>query len=244
VTLGALIAIVLAGLPTTLVHPGERAALEAMLRLTALAADAKYGGAPTCVEATAAPVSVDLISIEGHPDLAVAHARVKVNGCGRSSVQNVSVVRVGGEPPWLVAAAVPGESLADPALQNDLWPILLAEASEDVPKTCQSQKLDNVYVAARPGHVLLPEAGALAPSPAGMISVPLSPEVEARRSELDVSKAWIEVWPLKMCDLDRTMAVVFIPVRDKRGLFHAEIPLWRIVHEHGPAAMPPHAPAD
>jgi hypothetical protein len=242
--LGALIAVVLAGLPATVVHPAERAAFEAMLRLTALGADAKYGGAPICTEATVEPVSVDLIDIGGHPDIAAAHARVKVNGCGRSSVQNVSVARVAAGPPWLMAAAAPGDSLADPALQNDLLPILLAEGSAEVPKTCQSQELGNVYVAARPGHVLLPEAGALAPSPAGTISVPLSPQAEAHRSELDVSKAWIEVWPLKMCGLDRTLAVVFVPLRDKSGVFHAELRLWKIVQEHGLAAMPPPAPPD
>jgi hypothetical protein len=217
-----------------------------LLRTTALGAAAQFGGAQICAEANVEPLSVDLVDIEGHPDVDVALARVRVSGCGRISVQNVSVVRAAGTTPWQMAATAPGDSLADPRLQSHLWPILLAEAGVDVPESCQNHGLEDVYVAARPGHLLLPRAGArpLAPSPPGTISVPLPLEDEAYRSELDVSKAWMEVWPLKMCGLDRTIAVVFVPLRDKSGIFHAEIPLWRIVQEHGPAAMPPPAPTD
>jgi hypothetical protein len=60
----------------------ERPAVEAMRRINAVDAYAKYGRAPICTEAKVEPVFVDFISVEGHPDIAAAHARVRVNGCG------------------------------------------------------------------------------------------------------------------------------------------------------------------
>ena len=240
---GALIAVAIAAPPAKVVHPEERAAFEALLRTTALAAEAKYGGVPICAEAKVEPVSVQLVKVDGHPDIGAMRARVRVTGCGRSSVQNVDAVRLVGSPPWRVAAAVPGDSLADPGLQQNLWPILLAEAGADVPKSCQSHELDDVYVAARPGHVALPAPGEATAEP-GRINVRLAPQQEGERDKLDVAKAWIEVWPLKMCGLDRTVAIVLIPLRDKAAVFHLEIPMWKVVQQRGPAAILPPAPAD
>jgi hypothetical protein len=142
--LGALIAVAIAAPPAKVVHPDERPAFEALIRTTALDAEAQYGGVPICAEAKVEPVSVELVKVDGHPDIAAVRARVRVTGCGRSSIQNVNAVRLSGSPPWRMAAAVPGDSLADPGLQQNLWPILLAEAGADVPKDCQTHELDDV----------------------------------------------------------------------------------------------------
>jgi len=241
--LAALIAVAIAAPPAKVVHPAERAAFEALLRTTALDADAKYGGVPICAEAKVEPVSVQLVNVDGHPDIAAVRARVRVTGCGRSTLQNVDAIRLAGSPPWRMAAAVPGDSLADPGLQQNLWPILLAEAGADLPKGCQTHALDDVYVAARPGQVALPAPGEAIPQP-GHINVRLAPQQEAERDKLDVAKAWIEVWPLKMCGLDRTVAIVLIPLRDKAAVFHLEIPMWKIVQERGRTAALPPAPAE
>ncbi|HXQ11649.1 MAG TPA: hypothetical protein VN805_11705 [Caulobacteraceae bacterium] len=243
--LGAMIAVAIAAPPAKVVHPEERPAFEALIRMTALGSEAQYGGVAICAEAKVEPVSLELVDIAGRPDIAAVRARVRVTGCGRSSVQNVNAVRVAGAPPWRMAAAVPGDSLADPGLQQNLWPILLAEAGADVPKTCQTHELDDVYVAARPGQVALPPPGDAAAAPqAGRINVRLAPQQESERAKLDVSKAWIEVWPLKMCGLDRTVAIVLIPLRDKAAIFHLEIPMWKIDRERGVEAVLPPAPPE
>jgi hypothetical protein len=241
--LAALIAVAIAAPPAKVVHPQERAAFAALLRTTALGADAKYGGVPICAEAEVKSLSVQQIRLDGHPEINAVRARVRVTGCGRSSVQNVDAVRLAGSPPWRMGSAVPGDSLADPGLQQNLLPILLAEAVADAPKGCQTHELDDVYVAARPGQVALPAAGDATPEP-GRINVRLAPQQESERDKLDVSKAWIEVWPLKMCGLDRSVAVVIIPLRDTAAVFHLEIPMWKMVQQHGPTAVLPPAPAD
>ena len=241
----ALIAVAVAAPPAKVVHPQERPAFEALIRTTALGAEAQYGGVPICAEAKVEPVSLELVNVAGHSDIAAVHARVRVTGCGRSSIQNLNAIRLAGTPPWRMAAAVPGDSLADPGLQQNLWPILLAEAGADVPKSCQTHELDDVYVAARPGQVALPAPGdAPAAAQAGRINVRLAPQQESERDKLDVSKAWIEVWPLKMCGRDRTVAIVLIPLRDKAAIFHLEIPMWKIDRPHGVEAVLPPAPAE
>ena len=242
---GALIAVALTGPPASVVPANERAAFEAMLRTTALDADAKYGGGAICAEASVEPASVELIRLPGHPDIRAARARVKVTGCGRSSTENVTALRVVGSPPWRMAAGAPGDSLADPSLQQNLWPILLADAAAQAPKGCQSHELDDVYIAARPGHVALPAADDVNPAVrVGRINIRLAPQAAAERDKLDGSKAWVEVWPLKMCGLDRTQAILIVPLRDKAAVFHIEIPVWKIVEQYGPSAIPPPAPAE
>jgi hypothetical protein len=236
----ALVAVALTLPSERVVRPAERSAFEAMVRMTALGAEAKYSGAPICASANVEALSSEVAKIPGHPDVGALHERVRVSGCGRSSVQNVNVIRFASRPPWRMAAALPGDSLADLGLQQTLWPIVLAEAGEAVPKECQGSELNDVYVAARPGHVALPAPGE--PSPGqknGNVNIRLAPQVEAERDKLDVSKAWIEVWPLKMCGLDRTQAILLIPLRDKAAVFHLEIPVWKMTT----AELPP-APAE
>ncbi len=243
--LAALIAVAVAAPPAKVVHPQERPAFEALIRTTALDAETQYGGAPICPQAKVEPVSLQLVNVAGRPEIAAVRARVRVTGCGRTSLQNVNAIRLAGTPPWRMAAAVPGDSLADPGLQQNLWPILLAEAGADVPKSCQTHELDDVYVAARPGQVALPAPGDAAAEPqAGRFNVRLAPQQEAERDKLDVSKAWIEVWPLKMCGRDRTVAIVLIPLRDKAAVFHLEIPMWKIDRQRGVEAVLPPAPAE
>jgi len=243
--LGALIAVALSAPPAGLVAASERSAFEAVVRTAALEADAKYGGAQICAEASVEPLSVELIKIPGHPDIKAARVRVRVNGCGRSSVENVNAIRLTGTPPWRMLAGAPGESLADVGLQQNLWPIVLAAAGAQAPKGCQSHQLDDVYVAARPGQVTLPGPGESEPAVrVGKINIRLAPQAEAERAKLDVARAWVEVWPLKMCGLDRTQAILIVPLRDKGEVFHLEIPMWKMVERYGPTAIFPPAPAD
>ena len=241
---GALIAVALSAPPAAVVPPGARAAFAAVVRTTALEANAKYGG-PFCPAAEVAPLSVEMVKVTGHPGIRAAHVRVRVSGCGRSSIQNVVAVRLVGNPPWAMVSGAPGDSLADLSLQQNLWPIVLADAAAQAPKDCQSHELADVYVAARPGQVTLPAAGDANPAVRiGRLNVRLAPQAAAERASLDASKAWVEVWPLKMCGLDRTQAILLVPLRDKAAVLHVEIPVWQIDQADGPAAVLPPAPAE
>ncbi len=242
---GALIAVALSAPPAAVVLPKERAEFEAVVRTAALGADAKYGGGRICAEANVEPQSVEQVKVTDHPDIRAARVRVRVSGCGRTTVENVLALRLAGTPPWRMVAGAPGDSLADLALQQNLWPIVLAAAGAQAPKGCQNHELNDIYVAARPGQVTLPGPDEAVPAVrVGKINIRLAPQAGAEQAKLDVSRAWVEVWPLKMCGLDRTQAVLLVPLRDKGEVLHMEIPMWKMVERYGPAAIFPPAPAE
>lgn len=225
-----------------LVQPQERAAYDALLTDQARAADTLFGGAP-CAASKVAPVSTEVVKIGDRPDFAAARVRVRVTGCGRSTVENLHVGRFGGSPPWRMAPGLPGDSLADMRLQQSAWTEARAQARDGLPAGCQGGSLGEVYVAARPGHVRLAPPGA--PQPAqvrGTIDLRASPELEAHRASLDLAKAWAEVWPFTLCGQDRTSVVVFMPLRQGGQSLYLFLPVWEQILARGPAAKPAPAP--
>lgn len=232
------------GLGPVLVRPGERAAYEAQLSDQAREADALFGGG-ACREAKVQHVSTEAVKIGDKPDFAAAHERVRVTGCGRSTLENVHVGRFGGSPPWQMSAGLPGASLADMLLQQNAWPAALARAREGLPATCRGASLGEIYVAARPGHVRLDPSGATRPKPApGMVDLTSTPDIEARRAEFDMKRAWAEVWPFRICGQDRTSLVVFIPLREGDQSLYLFLPVWEQILAHGSGARPRPAPED
>lgn len=89
---------VVAALPSGGVEPQEKAAYDALLAAQALAADKTFFGA-ACDGAKVEVVSIMPWKIAAHPELVVWREKVRVTGCGHSSVENVNVGRVGGTPP-------------------------------------------------------------------------------------------------------------------------------------------------
>jgi len=56
--------------------------------------------------------------------------------------------------------------------------------------------------------------------------------------KLSLSEAWMEVWPFNICGHDRTLAVVFIPLKDHTSSLYLFLPVWQQVEAHGPGARP------
>lgn len=226
------------------VLPGEQAAYQTMLTKQARDADASFAGS-ACETATIMVVASEAVIIGSQPDFAARRERVKVSGCGRSSVQNINVGRFGGEPPWRMFVGLPGESLADMQLQQSIWPAALAQAGVGLPASCQTLTLGDLYIAARPGHVDFVGPGTpTANAPGGRISMTLPPDAEARRADLELSQAWVEVWPLNLCGHDRTTGVVFIPLKGQASSAYVFLPVWQTIEVNGPGARPAPAPPD
>ena len=225
-----------------MVRPKERAAYGAMLVETARRADTTYAGSP-CPDAQVRDVATQSMPVSGHPGGHLLHEKLEVSGCGRSATQNIYVVRASGSPPWRMVATMPGDSLADMTLQTSVWAAALKQARVDLPSDCKGQRLQDVYVAARPGHVVL-RTPDQPPSPkrAGWFSVTLPQALASQQSSLDPTQAWLEIWPLTLCGQDRTLAVVFIPLKDHAHSAYAFLPIWRIVQASGPRALPAPAP--
>jgi hypothetical protein len=242
-TISALAAVVLTAtaIPPGGVLPGEQAAYESMLAERVRAADATFGASP-CPDSKIAVVTVIPWKITDHPDLVVWREKVRVTGCGRTSIENVNAGRIGGSPPWKITAGLPGDSLADMDLQSSTLPAATAQARSGLDVDCKTQLAD-VYIVARPGGAEVSFPGqAPPPHRAGRPQIMLPDELGAIAGELDMSQAWMEVWPFKVCDQDRTLGVVFIPKKDRTASLHLFLPVWQQIAAHGPGARPAAAP--
>ena len=238
---GYVFAAALSALPEALVHADEVATYEALLVKTAHDADAAFAGSP-CPDAAIEHELRQPVKIGDRPDLAAMRERMKVTGCGRTTNHNVNVVRFGGSPPWRMAVGLPGESLADMALQQSTWPSAMTQVRVGLPSDCNGQRLQDVYVAARPGHVDVPPPGAKGATTPGHFSLQLPPNVEAQRDNLDLTRAWVEVWPFTVCGKDRTLGVAFIPLRGQSKSAYLFLPIWPMIEAQGPGARPAPAP--
>jgi hypothetical protein len=230
--------------PADAVHPDELVAYEAMLTKQALDADANFGWAG-CANAKVEHVSTLPVKVDDHPDLPVLLERLRVTGCGHTSVENIHVGRFGGTPPWRMVTALPGESLADMNLQSSALPAVITQVQSELPAGCQGHRLADVYVHARPGRVNFDRSPSSPTTPASgsdWVDITLPENIESQRDKLDLSKAWMEVWPLEVCGQDRTTGVVFIPLRGQNASLFLFLPVWQQIRDHGPGARPSVAP--
>src|SRR5580698_123401 len=131
------------------VEVSEQAAYDQMLAAQARGADKMYAGS-ACGTSKVEVVSITPWKITDHPDLVVWRERVRVTGCGRSSIENVNVGRLGGSPPWKMVSGVPGESLAEMNLQSSAYPAAVENARQGFAADCRVSLAD-AYIAALPG---------------------------------------------------------------------------------------------
>jgi hypothetical protein len=52
----------------------------------------------------------------------------------------------------------------------------------------------------------------------------------------------VEVWPFTSCGKDRTLAVVFLPLKGQAASAYLFMPVWEQIEAHGPGARPAPAP--
>jgi hypothetical protein len=232
-----LAAALVAGPPRGGVLAGEEAAYQAMLAARARAANNAFMNA-ACDDAKVETIAIQPWRIVDRPDLIVWRARVSVTGCGHSAVENVNIGRLDGSPPWRMTTGLPGTTLADMNLQEHTLPAAVAQARAGLPADCQPVSLNDVYLAARPGDVDLSAPGAPRPKPrVGHPGIAL-PDAAGPADKLALSEAWMEVWPFNVCGHDRTLGVVFIPLKNHTESLHVFLPIWQQIEAHGPGAGP------
>lgn len=225
------------------VLPAEQSTYDVMLTEQAQTADAMFNGS-RCHDAKVNVVALTPWKITDHPDLIVWREKVRVTGCGRTSVENVNVGRFGGSPPWRITSGLPGDSLADMNLQQSTYPAAVAQARQGLDASCEVQ-LRDVYIAARSGEVDVRQPGANASkSRKGQPQIVLPDNIEPYLDTLDLSSAWMEVWPFQVCDRDRTLGVVFLPRKDRAASLSLFLPIWPQIEAHGPGARPAAVPAN
>jgi len=227
-----------ASIPQGGVLPGEAAAYDAMLASAARSANDSFAGS-ACPDARVEVVSISPVRIADQPKLVAWRDKVRVSGCGKAAIQNVNIGRVGGSPPWRMSTGLPGESLADMNLQASAFQAAAAQARTGLGAECQSLSLNEVYLAALPGGIDVSPPGVRAPQPrAGRPAIGLPEAYRPMLGKLALSDAWMEVWPFEICGNDRTLGVVFIPLKDHSASAYLFLPIWQSIKEDGPDARP------
>lgn len=223
-SLALAVALQLAPRPTNVVPSGQEAAYAEFLRVQAIYSDWERSGV-RCDEAVISDISTEPLDA---PGVQAIFERVRLEGCGRSSIQNIDVGYFGGSTPWKIRARLPGDTRFPVHLQEDFLIDAISSAGAGLVDGCSPALIKDIYVAANPGHV---DFGAASNSDEGgepRVSIDFGPTYDL--SEVDRSKAWAEIWRLNICGEDRTIMIVFGPTNDGqlRPMF---VPVWRSVKE-------------
>ncbi len=118
---GLVLAALLGGPPAEGVHANERVQYKTTLFQVARDADAKFAGS-RCDDAHIERINTAPWKIESQPSLVVWRERLRITGCGRSTIEIVNVGRFGGASPWRMVGNVPGDTIADMTLQLSTYP--------------------------------------------------------------------------------------------------------------------------
>jgi hypothetical protein len=243
--IGLLVAVAIAvSPPQGGVLAGETAQYEALVAGQVRAADKNFTGSD-CPGSKVEVVSVIPVKVVDQPELIAWRQKVRVTGCGHSSIENINVGRIGGAPPWRMKTGLPGETYTDMTFQSSVVPLAIDQARGGLPAGCQTVTLGDVYVAARPGGIdVLPPGAHVSPSYKGRPQIVLPDTVGSVLDKLDLPAAWMEVWPFEGCGHDRTLGAVFVPLKDRSHTLHLFIPVWQQVDAHGSVERPNPAPPE
>lgn len=198
--------------PVDLVLPGEEAAYSRFLKGEAVAAAEMLSGR-TCASfemtsVTSRPITISQVRVPA------ANERVVLEGCGIRHVQNVEVARFGATPEWRARPGVAGESLTNSGQQRRFIPDMFGYARAAANVSCDDSFLIlDTYVAASPGNVAFPTEGYSASNP-DQPSVDFDQAISQVSDGAMLAQSWAEVWTLKVCDVNHTNLIIFIPGPD------------------------------
>lgn len=226
------------------VLPEEVAAYDAMLASQVRAANNQFSGS-ACPDAHVEVVSIKPWRVSEYPDNVFWREKVRVTGCGHTAIDNINIGRMGGSPPWRMKVGLPGDSQADMNLQETTIAAAAAAARSGLAADCRPLSLNDIYIAARPGGVdVSPPGSAARPTQSGRPGIVLPENVTPTLDKLALSETWMEVWPFNVCGRDRTLGVVFIPLKDHSASLYLFLPVWQQIEAHGPGARPVAVPAE
>lgn len=232
-------AVVTVATPQGGVLPGEQVAYDKELAAKARLADQTFMG--WCANTAVQALSATPWSFPDLPGKVTWREKVRVSGCGHSSLENLNVARTGGAAPWWMTFDLPGQSLAGLGVQRDAFHAAATNVKAEF-RTCQELMLSDVYVTARPGGIDIFPPGSPFQGRKGRPAVGLVESFRPILDKLDLAASWEEVWPINACGHDRTFGVVFMPYKDGKATAYLFLPLWQMVEKHGPGSLPLVAP--
>lgn len=220
----------------TVVLSGEEAAFAARVKSVAIDAVAAFTG-EACPAATVTPIRSLPAGVESGnlSNFPVSLERVRVEGCGRSTIQNVMAARKPIPETWELVSEYPGETRMAPNHINAYTPQMWTAVYDDLSPDCGRPRLDDTYVAANPGQVGLDGDNS---GPGKRIS--MSDPLIDRTPDLDRDGAWVEVWMFRVCGHNRPLGLVLVPSRNG-GLAMRTMPIWTMITDNAdlPARVDP-----
>ena len=232
-------ALVIADRPLEVVGtPANQAAYKARLHAEAVKAESAFSLSPPCPEAAisaAAPRVRDAgARPEGYQDKA-AYESVAVRGCGRTMRVNLSLTPRNDYGDWFVVRQLPGESPADPGAQTRALIEVLQLIRSNTSAQCstllgESMSMGDIVIENPKGGVQFVLQGRRARPPRNprLGDTVITVRDAALLRQLSSAQAWRERWPLTACGEDRTVLVLFAPIRSQPGAFVTwAAPAWR-----------------
>ena len=213
--LGLFVAVVLqlSPRPDPFVLPGEQAAYEQFLRGQALGSQKRWTG-ERCETAVMSEMSSQPLESDGIP---VRRERVRLSGCGKATIINLDVARLGGTPAWRIRDSVPGETRLYRDIQEALSNDMRRQVTDGAVGSCSAVSVEDTYVAANPGHLDFGPAGVEHPDTDGepRMSIDLGADFNGDGSR-NLAEAWAEVWQFRSCGERRPLLVILMPTIDGR----------------------------
>lgn len=204
-----------------LILPGEEAAYAERVRSVALTAVAEFTG-EACPAATVTPIQSRPLNAEENPDgFPSSFERVRVEGCGRTTTQNVGVIRPEPSETWRMWMEYPGETRLAPRQADSMRSQILVAIHEGLAPPCGRPVLEDAYLIAETGDV------GFGPS-RQQTAVTLDVAFITSDPNLVHEAAWAEMWRMRACGQDRALGLVLIPTRDG-GLAMFPVPFWKMV---------------
>lgn len=215
-------ALQLSARPDPFVLPGEQAAYEEFLRRQALGSQQRWTG-ERCETATISEISSQPLERDQFP---VRRERLRLVGCGRATIINLDVARLGGTPAWRIRDSAPGETRLYKEIQDALSDQMRRQIVSGQGVSCGEVFLDDTYVAANPGHVDFGPVDVEHPETDGepRMSIDLGADFNSDGLR-DLPRAWVEVWQFRGCGEPRPLLVVLMPTVDGH-LVTSYSPMW------------------
>lgn len=239
IAVAAAAALLIADRPLSIVGTREnQAAYKARLTAQVVAAESVFSLSEPCptaeISAPRPRVTDGTVHPPGYRDT-VAYESVRFRGCGRTMRVNLALTPRQDYGDWYPVRQLPGAGLADPGVQTRALIDVLALIQSTAPGQCSMElgktlAIGDIAVESPKGTVRFVLQGRRPPSQRNLrYREALVTVTEAALAEaLDDRQAWRERWPLSACGQDRTVVVLFAPLKAQgAGLVIKVSPAWR-----------------
>jgi len=230
--LGALAAVAsgLIDRPADVIPADRQTAYKAWLTAEAIKWEAEFARVAPCPQARVSDIETEIVPLTSPPpDMAERGLKegVRVEGCGRSTRQNILVFPKKDGSGWVSGPGYPGVTLTYNAIQTNVMKIAGPMLARLAPPGCavSGDKLvvGELSIAMPPGSIRFdkPREGEPPGGARFYIALPAP-----NTSGVVAERAWQEKWPMTICGKAIDMGVLFLPMKDGTLQFLVQFPTY------------------